>query len=177
MTWTYNQGIVLSGLSKLYKYTGDDSLITAAQHIIDSVISSQLVPSNNGVLVESCDQSGTCNQDQWMFKGVFFEHLGYFFWDIAEMQGVTVDTKKALLQKYSAFVHANAKAVWAVRGTDGGVSSWWDAPSGSQRQVAVETQGSGVAALICAVRLDKLLHSLEPSSISLHNGQPSTSAS
>ena len=151
----------MSGLSKLYKYTGDDSLITAAQHLIDSVIASPLVPANDGVLVESCDQAGTCNQDQWLFKGVFFEHLGYFLSDIGDLGAVPSATKLALVQKYAGFVHANAEAVWASRGADGQVSSWWDGASGSQRQVAVETQGSAVAALTCAVRVDKLLHSLQ----------------
>lgn len=93
------------------------------------------------------------------------------------MQEITLDTKKALFQKYSAFVRANAKAVWATRGADGEISSWWDGPSGSKRQVAVETQGSGVAALTCAVRLDKSLHSLEQSSITPHDGQLSASTS
>jgi hypothetical protein len=157
---------VLSGLSKLYTYTGDDSLIAAAQHLIDSVIASPLVPSIDGVLVESCDQGGTCNQDQWMFKGVFFEHLGYFLSDIGNLQSVPI----ALVQKYAGFVHANAEAAWNSRGPDGMVSSWWDAPTGRQRQVAVETQGSAVAALTCAVRVDKLLHTLSPSgTIAVHH--------
>jgi hypothetical protein len=154
---------VLSGLSKLYMYTGDDSLIAAAQHLIDSVIASPLVPSNDGVLVESCDQGGTCNEDQWMFKGVFFEHLGYFLSDIGGLQSVPIATRLALIQKYAGFVHANAKAVWNSRGPDGMVSSWWDAPSGGQRQLGVETQGSAVAALTCAVRVDRLLQTLSPS--------------
>jgi hypothetical protein len=152
----------------LYKYTGDDYLITAGQRLIDSVIASPLVPSNNGILAESCDPGGTCNQDQWMFKGVFFEHLGYFLSDIGELQTVPVAARLALVQKYAGFVHTNAKAVWASRGADGMVCSWWDAPSGAQRQVAVETQGSAVAALTCAVRMDKTLHSLQPSSIPPH---------
>ena len=158
-TWAYNQGIVLSGLSKLYKHTGDPSLIEAAQHLIDSVISSGLVPADDGILVESGDQARTCNQDQWMFKGVFFEHLGYFLWDVAEMQELTVATRVALLQKYRPFIHANAHAVWTVRGEDGTVSSYWSEPS-DHRQVSVETLGSGVAALACAVRVDLLLESL-----------------
>lgn len=103
-----------------------------------------------------------------MFKGVFFEHLEYFFSAIGELQTVPIATRLALVQKYSGFVHANARAVWAATGTDGEVSSWWDGPSGGHRRVAVETQGSAVAALTCAVRLDKLLHSLQPSSIPPH---------
>jgi hypothetical protein len=136
-------------------------LITAAQNLIDSVIASHLV-SAHGILVETCDPGGSCDEDQWLFKGVFFEHLGYFLSDIGNQQSVPSATRLALVQKYAGFVHTNALAVWASRGTDGMVSSWWDAPSGGPRQVAVETQGSAVAALTCTIRVDKLLQSLAP---------------
>ena len=87
MTWTYNQGIILSGLSKLYILTADPSLLTSALNLIDAVLSSpHLVPSGNGILIEEGDPTGSCNQDQWMFKGIFFRHLGYFLGDIAEMK-------------------------------------------------------------------------------------------
>ena len=162
MTWTYNQGIVLSGLSKLYKYTGDEGLFKAAENLIDSVLASPLVPTNSGVLVENCDPTGTCNQDQWMFKGIFFEHLGYFLADIAGLAELQVTTRRALLQKYTNFIHANASAVWEGRGSEGRVGNWWAAPTGSQIQrYSVETHGSGVAAVCCALRVDELLHSLE----------------
>src|SRR5271170_5936698 len=151
-TWTYSQGIVLSGLSKLYKYTGDEALIKAAQNLLGAVLASPLVTSS-GILVESCDPSGTCNQDQWMFKGVFFEHLGYFLEDISTLKELSVATKNVILQKYSNFVHANANAVWEGRGSDGKVGNWWAAPAGNQnQQTSVESHGSGVAAVCCAVR-------------------------
>lgn len=164
MIWTYNQGIVLSGLSRLYKHTEDSRLIEAAQDLIDSVIASPLVPTDSGVLVESCDPSRTCDQDQWMFKGVFFEHLGYFLADIASLDGLDVPTRRNLLEKYSGFIAANAYAVWDVaRGEDGKVGNWWAGPCGDkvQRQVSVETHGSGVAAVCCAVRLNRLLDLLD----------------
>src|SRR5213083_1933036 len=114
MTWTYNQGIILSGLSGLYKYTGDKELIVSAQNLIDSVLASYLVPSKSGILVESCDPFRTCNQDQWMFKGIFFQHLAYFLEDLVGLEEISVSAKKALIQKYSCFIQANACAVWDV---------------------------------------------------------------
>jgi hypothetical protein len=50
-------------------------------HLIDSVISSALlVPADNGILGEFRDPTGTCDQDQWMFKKGSFQviPLGYF---------------------------------------------------------------------------------------------------
>ena len=153
---------MLSGLSKLYKYTGDPEVFKAAENLIDSVIASSLV-DHSGILTENGDQSGTTNQDQWMFKGIFFGHLGYFLADICGLNNVDVASKIQLLQKYSNFVHANAVAVWDdARAQTGGVGAWWAAPVGSQVQkYSVETLGSGIAAVLCSVRLDQLLHSLE----------------
>src|SRR5271170_518993 len=163
-TWTYNQGIVLSGLSKLYKYTGDEGLIKAAQNLLAAVLTSPLVTAS-GILVESCDPFGTCNQDQWMFKGVFFEHLGYFLADLAVMDELPVETRLNLVQMYQSFVQTNAQAVWDVaRGQDGVIGSWWAATQGGPRQVSVESNGSGLAAVCCAVRVDKLLESLHAGS-------------
>jgi len=96
-TWTYNQGIVLSGLSKLYSYTGNTSFLHAAQHLLDSVLASPLV--NSSILVESCDPSRTCDEDQWMFKGVFFEHLMYFMNDIVMLRHSDLSTKRRVVRK------------------------------------------------------------------------------
>jgi hypothetical protein len=163
MTWTYNQGILLSGLSALYKFTADETLITAAQKLIDSVLASYLIPSSSGVLVESCDPFRTCNQDQWMFKGIFFQHLGYFLEDFTSYDELTLSTRKRLVEKYNNFIQTNACAVWDVaRQKDGKIGNWWDGPPGEEirRQVSVETHGSGIGAVLCAVRVNRILDTL-----------------
>lgn len=106
-----------------------------------------------------------------MFKGVFFEHLGYFLADIASLDGLDLATRRNLLEKYSGFISANAYAVWDVaRGEDGKVGNWWAGPRGGEfhRQVSVETHGSGVAAVCCAVRLNRLLEALEQANSAGH---------
>ena len=165
-TWTYNQGIILSGLSKLYKHTGNASFLHAAETLLDSVLASPLV--NSSILVETCDPSRTCDQDQWMFKGVFFGHLAYVFADIVESPELEPRTKRHLIHKYCKFVYANAQAVWDVaRGSDGKIGNWWAEPPGEQDlgQFGVEATGSGVAAILCEVVMHRLLRSLLPSSI------------
>ncbi|MBO2453399.1 glycoside hydrolase family 76 protein [Actinomadura barringtoniae] len=73
-TWTYNQGVVLGGLSELYKATHDRSLLVSARRIADAVVNSpQLSP--NGILTEPCEAAGTCNADQASFKGIFARNL------------------------------------------------------------------------------------------------------
>jgi predicted alpha-1,6-mannanase (GH76 family) len=160
MTWTYNQGIILSGLSGLYKFTGDEQFVVAAQKLIDSVLESYLVPCSSGILVESCDPFRTCDEDQWMFKGIFFQHLGYFLQDLTELDQLSVTTRQNILEKYVGFIQTNACAVWDMaRQKDGKIGNWWDGPPGEKiyRQVGVETHGSGIAAILCAVRVGQLL--------------------
>jgi predicted alpha-1,6-mannanase (GH76 family) len=68
-TWTYNQGVILAGLTELYKATGNSSLLTEAQNIADAAI---LKLNATGVLNEPCS---TCDSDQQSFKGIFVRGL------------------------------------------------------------------------------------------------------
>ena len=152
---------MLSGLSKLYNYTKDVSFLHAAESLIDSTLASGLV--NTSVLVEGCDPSLTCDEDEWMFKGVFMQELGYFLTDVVETQYLEQSQKLQTLAKYDRFIHANAEAVWNVaRAPNGTFGNWWGAPPPyrNKLQFGVETMGSGVAALLCAARVDQLSLSL-----------------
>ncbi|CAM1502665.1 Fc.00g074410.m01.CDS01 [Cosmosporella sp. VM-42] len=72
-TYTYNQGVILSGLANLYRATGDSSYLDAAAPIANAAIS-RLV-DGNGILVDDCDRSKTCSGDGEQFKGVFTRGL------------------------------------------------------------------------------------------------------
>jgi len=77
LPWTYNQGVLLSGLTKLYAATGDAKYQEAAENLFSAVKASDLV-TEDGILVESCesDDSG-CSHDGAVFKGIFARHLQY----------------------------------------------------------------------------------------------------
>jgi len=82
-TWTYNQGVVLSGLRGLFEVTGDEEYLRDAHKLVRNVIDcegkiGQLVRS--GVLEESCDSLGICNQDAQMFKGNLYIFRRKFQW-------------------------------------------------------------------------------------------------
>ena len=68
-TWTYNQGVILAGLTELSKATGNSGLLTTAQEIADAAI---LNLNATGVLNEPCT---TCDSDQQSFKGIFVRGL------------------------------------------------------------------------------------------------------
>jgi len=75
-TWTYNQGVILGGLTDLYKITGDSSYLNQAVAIATAAIT-HLV-DGNGVLVEPCE-SGDCGGDGSEFKGIFQRNLAYLY--------------------------------------------------------------------------------------------------
>ncbi|KDR66517.1 hypothetical protein GALMADRAFT_80600 [Galerina marginata CBS 339.88] len=121
-TWTYNQGVIASGLAALSAATGDKSYLTQAEITLDATIS-QL--TNNFILKESCDDAASggpvCNQDQQIFKGIWTKHL-QFYLDNANDPSRTA--------KYSAFLGSQTSAVLHY-GTDaaGDVGSVWYAPN------------------------------------------------
>jgi predicted alpha-1,6-mannanase (GH76 family) len=70
-TWTYDQGVILAGLTELYKATGKSSLLSTAQGIADAAILN-LNLNGSGVLNEPCT---TCGRDLQSFKGIFVRGL------------------------------------------------------------------------------------------------------
>jgi len=57
--WSYNQGVILGGLTELAKATGDDSYITTAKTIADAAIAAL---TTDGILHDACEPSG-CGVD------------------------------------------------------------------------------------------------------------------
>lgn len=71
-TWTYNQGVVLGGLTELYRATGDSGLLTTARTLAGA---STTRLSTNGVLREPGEGDG-CTGDGPSFKGAYVRGLG-----------------------------------------------------------------------------------------------------
>jgi len=75
VTWTYNQGVILGGLSELAQATQNGTMTHIAENIALAVLSKLVYP--NGVLQDACDKNG-CDGDSLQFKGVFVRYLGIF---------------------------------------------------------------------------------------------------
>jgi predicted alpha-1,6-mannanase (GH76 family) len=71
-TWTYNQGVVLGGLSELNRATGDSGLLTTARTLADA---SSTKLQSGGVLREPGEGDG-CTGDGPTFKGAYVRGLG-----------------------------------------------------------------------------------------------------
>jgi hypothetical protein len=99
MVYTYNQGVLLSGLRGMYEGTGARDYLEDAHKLVRDVIRAtgwRSWPFTNseveedkplgrwhglgrsGILEDACDASGRCSQDGQNFKGIFFHHLALF---------------------------------------------------------------------------------------------------
>jgi hypothetical protein len=103
MVYTYNQGVLLSGLAGLYRATGRESYLLEGHDLIRNVIRAtgwdlrrqkpvdgddntanpRLLPpwhglGRLGVLEDACDASATCSQDAQTFKGAWMHHFAGF---------------------------------------------------------------------------------------------------
>ena len=119
-TWTYNQGVVLSALGKLYEFTRDEELLSTAYSVVQAVIAHLTLPANrtsgggggggnsgtDRMLIEiGCGDSGCAEgSDHAMFKGAFMRHMGY----LRRTKGVPAAHQAV----YREFAAANAESAW-----------------------------------------------------------------
>ncbi len=75
-TWTYNQGVILGGLTDLYRSTGDTNYLNQAEAIANAAIKAL---AHDGLLVEPREMSGVSGRDLPQFKGIFIRNLGYLY--------------------------------------------------------------------------------------------------
>ena len=135
-TFTYNQGVVLGGLSFLNKLTGDASLLTQASQIIDAVLLH--LTDSDGVLVEAdCGDGG-------LFKGIFVRYVRYYI----DAHESALSANK--LSAWRGFLTANAESLWLAADGEGKFPVAWGArgmvfPSGT-----VNLQTAAIDAFVAA---------------------------
>ncbi|KAL6714180.1 hypothetical protein ACLMJK_008674 [Lecanora helva] len=150
--YTYNQGVILSGLKMLWEATGSIQYLQDGHILVRNVIAATgwadrntdlkwrwAGLGRNGVLEEQCDWSGTCSQNGQTFKGIFFHHLTLFCSPLSgdsdnSQQRVRHDDNVArhLHQKscdeYGDWIRHNAFAAYVTRNEDGVFGEWWGRP-------------------------------------------------
>lgn len=132
--FTYNQGVLLGGLSDLTRITGEARYRALA--IRTALAATRKLSTPEGILREPVPSIGA---DGRMFKGVFAMHLGDLLDDMPD------GPERAEL---AAWTDRNAEAVWAL--SDAGakaIAGDW-AQAGSQTDAAAQT--SGLAMLLAA---------------------------
>lgn len=151
MVYTYNQGVLLSGLRGLWEATRACVYLEDGHQLIQNVITATgwydrgtenhgrwAGIGRNGVLEEACDSSGTCNQNGQTFKGIFFHHLATFCAALSpeefrhyvsnrrshSAQGA-VTMHETNCKKYVAWVKYNADAAYVTRNERREFGTWW----------------------------------------------------
>ncbi|MCJ1355165.1 MAG: hypothetical protein MMC33_005156 [Icmadophila ericetorum] len=147
MVYTYNQGVLLTGLRGLWHATGARSYLEDGHELIRNVIAATGWHvedpeqrrkwhgiGRNGIMEESCDARGDCSQDSQTFKGIFFHHTATFCAPLpANGSDPVLFTADAELsdyhlqscQGYAAWVQHNAQAAYNTRDEDGRFGMWW----------------------------------------------------
>ena len=148
MVYTYNQGVILTGLRGLWEATGKTKYLTDGHELIENVIaatgwprtSSQLWTGlgRGGVLEDACDIRGSCSQNGQTFKGIFFHHFSTF---CAPLKLSDVDDKRPWLghsdvhllhrkqcEGHTEWVVWNAEAALSTKDEEGRFGQWWVRP-------------------------------------------------
>ncbi|EKV07835.1 Six-hairpin glycosidase [Penicillium digitatum] len=152
MVYTYNQGVVLSGLRGLWLATNSQKYLRDGHELVHQVLqatgwlntSSQQWKGlgRGGVLEDACDSRGVCSQDGQTFKGIFFHHLSGFcrplrpqeeqFLEDAILRHATDDDGTEVYEQhmkqcraYGPWVRHNARAALMTRDSDGKFGTWW----------------------------------------------------
>jgi len=134
-TWTYNQGVILGGLTNLSKLSGDSKLLEAAQSIALSAIAR--LTDLDGILHDPCEPR-RCGNDAPQFKGIFVRNLA-------------VLNSAAPLPGFRAFFRRNAESIWNHRDAGDRFGVVWSGPSDLK---TAATQISALDALLAAAEAE-----------------------
>ena len=156
MVYTYNQGVLLSGLRGLWEGTGKTQYLEDGHNLIRNVIAAtgwrgdEEDPQKSwsgigraGILEEYCDSSGKCSQDAQTFKGILFHHLVQFCALLPRRPRVAGKTYSASptvfalhlqsCKEYAPWIRFNANAALHSRDSQGRFGGWWGAPSSTEK--------------------------------------------
>lgn len=112
--WSYNQGVIISGLVQLAAATGDGSYLDTAKKIADAVLSDEDGLSPDGILTESaCATAADCEPNGTSFKGTFIRGLAKL--DAAIGGG---GTYREYIERNALSAYENARSGNATAGFD-----------------------------------------------------------
>ncbi|KAI9685131.1 MAG: hypothetical protein M1822_004718 [Bathelium mastoideum] len=158
--FTYNQGVLLSGIRGLWEATGNASYLNYGHNLIHSTIAATGYNNNScaalgckGILADTCDHNATCSQDDQAFKGVYFHHFMLFCAPLPYGSTTTILEQQhaELCGSYEPWVQNNAAAAFSTRNATGDFGGTWASSNGSidinglGRGRTVETQGGAVS--------------------------------
>lgn len=143
--YTYNQGVILSGIRGLWDSTGLLQYLQDGHELIRSVINATGWDNRdnpnpwvryrwaglgrNGIMEEECDASGSCSQNAQTFKGIWWHHFTIFCAPLSEKEFGSNDEAEVLHRRscksYEGWVRRNADAAKGARNEKGEYGTWW----------------------------------------------------
>jgi len=134
-TWTYNQGVIIGGLTVLHDITGDGAYLGQAEAIAVAALRDLTIPP--GILAEPGERPGASrNGDQPQFKGIFVRNLYELY-------------RHSPRAEYREFILTNATSLWRnARNRRDQVGLAWAGPFD---RADAARQGSALDALNAAV--------------------------
>ncbi|KFZ24108.1 hypothetical protein V502_01416 [Pseudogymnoascus sp. VKM F-4520 (FW-2644)] len=134
-TWSYNQGVILGGLTELSWSSGDAKYTTLAVNIAKAAITK--LTNADGILTDAC---GTCGGDGGQFKGVFVRNVQFMY----NRANGLMDATKA---QFKAFLQLNADTVWEKDQEGNYLGPVW---AGPYIRADVNSQSSALDLLVAA---------------------------
>ncbi|KAL2812805.1 hypothetical protein BDW59DRAFT_155110 [Aspergillus cavernicola] len=150
MVYTYNQGVILSGLKGLWLATGSEEYLADGHELVQNVMQATGWPNiydqrwtglgRAGILEEACDSHGDCSQDGQTFKGIFFHHFTEFCRPLRPQEDRFLSTQpwaqsrgwersfewhQAWCSTYRPWIEHNAEAALVTRNEEGEFGMWW----------------------------------------------------
>ena len=134
-TWTYNQGVILNGLTELSKAAADQTALHSADAIARAAI--QSLADRDGILHDRCEPN--CGADGVQFKGIFVRNLVRLY---------SLSPQPA----YKRFIIANADLIWEkAQGPGAQFGQVWSGPFTASNAAI---QSSALDAIVGAAALE-----------------------
>ncbi|MFZ0762248.1 MAG: glycoside hydrolase family 76 protein [Candidatus Sulfotelmatobacter sp.] len=134
--WSYNQGVIVGGLTELSRGHGEGGVLREARRIADAAV--EKLADKNGILHDPCEPE--CGPDGTQFKGIFVRNLAAL-------------TARSPSARYKEFITANAESLLQHdQGSDHSFGTVW---SGPPRAATAASQSSAIDALVAVLRLRK----------------------
>lgn len=151
MVYTYNQGVLLSGLRGLWEATGNTEYLYDGYDYIKTTINATgwnaysrdsanqwAGLGRNGIMEDYCDAPANCSQDNQIFKGIYFHHLDLFCESLPTssplVAGLThvaspslADSHASMCAGYVPWIEHNAQAALSTKNGTGIIGGWWGA--------------------------------------------------
>ena len=139
--YTYNQGVLLSGLRGLWVATSSRQYLLDGHELVQSVIAATGWEDKDterkwrwaglgrgGIMEDQCDWSGTCSQNAQTFKGIFFHHLTLFCSPLPKGHDDSALHQQSC-DGYADWIRHNAFAAYITRDEKGEFGEWWGRPT------------------------------------------------